>query len=373
MDEGFDWELARESLAFYAAEGVPRGERRRNHKKPYLTCVFDPTWGQQCPLRLSNCKNLVASLPPHCHSPHQSEGSEKGHGSPSCEDEPLPPCPGSDRTALVRMPTTFKNAPLVELIAELRWNPPMGDSAGQQAAAGIAVHLDTSGQYETLYMQFGAIVATRGFNRFERVVPPGFPAIGYSPVYRYRKGTSEAGGALYQLGVGIFTANITPPYNSWEAFRPIVQEGVESLLDALERTPGMNKDFHGLSLRYIDAFKENLTGGRTANSFLPDVLQVRLSLPGALTRACTDMAGVKPTLQLQIPIQLGTMHLNLGDGKVAGEDAIIMDTIARSTRQLSSSNVKTIMAEFDAAHDVVHQVFFDLTAGLHKMMGPQNP
>src|SRR5215471_16972408 len=157
------------------------------------------------------------------------------------------------------MPERYRNPPLVELIGELRWG-----------SSGSSFPLPP-GSHEEFFMRFGSRAGAVGYERVERLVPPGFPAPPFQAVYRFRKKAPETGTTLYQVGAGVFTANITPPYESWQEFRPVVEEGVDILLET--RNPS-EKDtpFTSASLRYIDAFGYQLTEGRSTAAFLRDVL-----------------------------------------------------------------------------------------------------
>ena len=76
------------------------------------------------------------------------------------------------------MSTTFKNAPLIELIAELRWNvhsPPLGTP--QTPLASIALMALNANQFDEFFMRFGGEVYKLGYERAERLLPSGFPYI----------------------------------------------------------------------------------------------------------------------------------------------------------------------------------------------------
>ena len=69
------------------------------------------------------------------------------------------------------MPERFKNPPLVELVAELRWG-----SGGIIAGPGGTgqVVMVTAGQYEEFFMRFGSKIATLGYERIEKIIPLDF-------------------------------------------------------------------------------------------------------------------------------------------------------------------------------------------------------
>jgi uncharacterized protein (TIGR04255 family) len=260
------------------------------------------------------------------------------------------------------MGLSFKNPPLVELIAELRWGLPVTIPA----SGGSVIPLSTlnANQSEEFFMRFGSKVAAVGFSRFERVVPPGFPFMPYQPVYRYRYVSEDQGIKLYQLGAGIFSANITPPYQSWEHFKPVVAQGIEMLLDSLSEEQ-KSQPFVAASLRYIDAFRDDLTERRSIRDFMADVLDIKVSIPEAITRHATDPSGIEPLLQLTVPVTSGILNLSVAQGAFNNERAIIMDTTVSTTQEIKSDK-ESVMCVFDNAHDIIHDVFIRLTKPLNE-------
>lgn len=264
------------------------------------------------------------------------------------------------------MALSFKNPPLVELIAELRWGIPL---SSQIAGATIPVSTLSANQYEELFMRFGSKVAAKGFSRFERIVPSGFPLMLHQPVYRYRNISEDHGVALYQLGVGIFSANITPPYQSWAHFRPVVSEGlamlIESMTDEEKKQP-----FVAASLRYIDAFKSDLTQGRSIRAFMNEVLGIKIEIPEAITRHTVDGDKIQPRIQLSVPVASGRLDIVVAQGAINNESAIIMDTTASTSQEIISS--EDVMVVFDKAHGLIHDLFVDLTKPIQELMETNN-
>lgn len=261
----------------------------------------------------------------------------------------------------------FTKPPLIELIAELRWGVPA--IALPSSVQITSVGGGASSKHEEFFMRFGSKVAGDGFDRFERVSPPGFPLLPFQPVYRYRYSGSDKGTSLYQLGVGLFTANITPPYRSWEQFRPIVEKGVNLLLEAQPESKALNA-FGSASLRYIDAFRSELTGGVSAIDFLRDTLGFSVDVPKVVKSLAKTGAVPKPALQFQVELENAlVLQLQAGEGQVDGEAAVIMDTSVSTTTELGAT-VADAMAAFDSAHDVIRAAFIGMTEKIASRMEP---
>ncbi|MGH8548679.1 MAG: TIGR04255 family protein [Methylococcales bacterium] len=273
------------------------------------------------------------------------------------------------------MGLSFKNPPLVELIAELRWALPIptqvtGVGVGAIPITTLSVTTLSANQYEEFFMRFGSKVAAAGFSRFERIVPPGFPFMPYQPVYRYRYVSEDQGVKLYQLGPDIFSANITPPYQSWEHFKPVVAQGVEMLLESRSDEQKI-QPFSAASLRYIDAFKDDLTQGRSIRDFMADVLDIKISLPEAVTRHALELSRIEPLLQLAVPVSSAILNLTVANGAFNNERAVIMDTTVSTTQELKPTK-EDIMSVFDNAHHLIHELFVGLTKPLEELMKPED-
>lgn len=262
------------------------------------------------------------------------------------------------------MTVRFRHPPLVELIAELRWGPQL---PGGQQRGGVLL---PTGSHEEFFMRFGSRAGALGYERVERLVPPGFPPIiPFQAIYRFRKRVPEEGTTLYQIGAGVFSANITPPYQSWQDFRPIVEEGVRILLETRDPSE-RNAPFTSVNLRYINSFDHKFSQGRSTASFMREVLGFAIELPTAVQAEIALNADVKPALQLAFPLKSGQqMSLTLAEGQVASEQAVIMD-ITASVAKPVSANADDVMAEFEGEHEVIHRIFAGATKRIYQIMEP---
>jgi uncharacterized protein (TIGR04255 family) len=260
------------------------------------------------------------------------------------------------------MPKRYKYPPLVELVAEVRWGP-----GGPPPSVGSIVL--AASQYEEFFMRFGSKVATLGYDRFERLVPPGFSSLPFQAIYRFRKEENEQGSTIYQVGAGVFTANITPPYHSWKQFRPVVERGVELLLETRNESE-RETPFSLTTLRYIDAFGSIFTQGSSVARFVQDILGFSISLPAPVRSEMAPDAEAKPSLQLAIPLKSSqVMALALAEGTIGGERTVIMDIFVTNESQIAA-NKDDVMASFDTAHDAIHRVFVGVTEKLSDIMEP---
>jgi uncharacterized protein (TIGR04255 family) len=259
------------------------------------------------------------------------------------------------------MPERFKHPPLIELVAEVRW--------GEMTPPGGRIVLATS-QHEEFFMRFGSKVGTLGYDRFDRLIPPGFAALPFQAIYRFRKEEhKERGSTIYQVGTGVFSANITPPYQSWRQFRPVVEKGIELLLQTRNASES-EMPFTPTILRYINAFGSKFTRGRSAANFVQEILGFTVSLPEAVQSEMAPNAEAKPSLQLAFPLKSNQeMALVLADGIVGGERAVLMD-ISVTNEAPIAANRDDVMTSFDTAHEAIHRMFVGVTKKLSDIMEP---
>jgi uncharacterized protein (TIGR04255 family) len=260
------------------------------------------------------------------------------------------------------MSETFRNAPLVEIVVELRWpmrQLPAIDSSGN-ATSLFVTPLDNA--VEAFFHRVTGAVGKHGFTHLERLVPPEVPVLLPQMIYRDRRSDEEP--VLTQVGPGLFSVNALPPYRSWVQFRPWLDKGIEAVLDAFEEKPELTA-----SLRYIDAFRQNLTGGRDARTFATEVLGFRLELPPSLSRVVDKGAAARAAFQVTLPTSGMLATITLSDGQLAGEQAVLMNTDIHIDRPLPP-NKEEILAALDRARDLVHGTFVDMTQSIRTELQP---
>lgn len=265
------------------------------------------------------------------------------------------------------MTLSFDKAPLVEIIAELRWDQPHQMTQGQpHETVVLPTTFIESNKQDEFFMRFGGECYQQGFVRAERLVPPGFPTLPFQPIYRYRPAEASSS-SLFQIGAGLFSANATPPYKSWEDFSPIVMSGVKALLNA--RAEGeQSQAFSSVSLRYIDAYDASFWQGLSFSEFMKQVLGFSINLPPAISSLIPEGKPVTPLIQMSVPLHEGeTMNISLGHGFTNGSEAVIMDTTVSASTEISA-DAEAIMASLGKARKIIHDVFLQITAPIHNLM-----
>lgn len=263
---------------------------------------------------------------------------------------------------------TFNEPPLIELIAEVRWSP-VGVPPGAAVPGNVAA-FDPSA-FDSLFMRFAGLIGAKGFTQSERLVPPGFPSLLYQATYRYSRNGVEPGQALFQLGPGIFSTHITPPYKRWSDFAPFLEDGIEALVSvrkATEKEPTFDRSM----VRYLDCFTTRYTQGRDPRSFIKDALGITVGLPDAIERRARSGNDISPTLQLSFPLGVGkVMNFRAGAGKVGKHAGVVVDSSVVTTAKFSA-NLGSILSALDEAHRVLSDSFVEITAPIHHLMGARD-
>lgn len=270
------------------------------------------------------------------------------------------------------MSVTFEQAPLVEIICELKWAQQLvlAHGAGQSVVTPFAQPAGGGSSLEEFFMRFGGAVFQDGYRRAERLVPPGVPMMAHQPVYRYRAEDAATTSSLFQVGPGVFTANAVPPYKSWREFSPTVRRGVQALLDS--RVPDeKTAPLSSLSLRYIDAFGEPLLGGRSIGDFISEVLGFKASLPAGFTKRAVEGKSADIFMQFSMPA-VGGIDITGAVGKaiVNGATVAMLDITATHQGE-HASDVDTVMQTLDSCRDVLHGIFVEITSSIRQLMKPQ--
>ena len=258
----------------------------------------------------------------------------------------------------------YDNAPLVEVIAEIRWAlTPLAALPG----AAFDPH------FSILERNFPERAKGAGFGLIERLAPEGAPRemLGGQPLLRFRRAPREW--PLYQIGPGVFTCNITPRYEGWHAFRPVLEDGIQLLLTSYPM-PHEYFKLAGLQLRYIDAFTK-LHGFEIPIAFLSEHLGFTIT---AKSGFYTILNASEHDTQVRLDIQCPTSQppnsaceLKFFSGTKAKSPALIAE-IKVLSKTHPEPTLDAIMQWMDSAHSTLHNLFeFTTSEALKEKMGPR--
>ena len=114
------------------------------------------------------------------------------------------------------------------MIAEVHWELKTLESNTQ-------ARIDT--YFDILRDQFLDALKLHGFAHEERLFPKEIPIelLPYKPRLLLRKQKNQW--PIFQIGPGLFTANIVPPYLGWKEFRETLVIGLEALVSSYPLAP----------------------------------------------------------------------------------------------------------------------------------------
>jgi uncharacterized protein (TIGR04255 family) len=210
----------------------------------------------------------------------------------------------------------YENAPLREVIVQIWWRlQPIFGSAD----AAIDPHLSVFAE------EFKKAAHSEGFTHVERVVPEEIPheLLAHKAILRFRKRPDEW--PVLQIGPGVLTANIVPPYRGWKDFAPFAQVALELLWKSYP-LPSHYLRITRVHLNYINGFTRK-HGLISIPSFTRDHLQLAPPLqPGLLDLTDQkDGAGYSGTVELSTRKPAGALLvLAYSPGKIFDEPALIL-------------------------------------------------
>ncbi len=155
----------------------------------------------------------------------------------------------------------LKNAPLKEVIFDIRWNLDIDDDTNKFYDANFDLAL---GKFHN--------TIKKEFSKIERIVPPFIPKefANYIPQFRFSKETTYP---LIQLGEGVLSINDNDINYEWKNnFSPLIRDTLTKLCNSYEKSLTFNR----VSLRYIDAVNLSDIESKNFPKFLAEKLNYEI-------------------------------------------------------------------------------------------------
>jgi len=246
----------------------------------------------------------------------------------------------------------YDNAPLVEVIVEVRW-----ETVSVSTIPGGAIDPYLKPTLQELQTR----MAANGFAHHETLIPNEIPRelLAYQITDRFRRTPSSW--PIFQIGPGVFTVNITPPYGGWSSFTPFIQQGIELLLESFP-APSQLMKVKECRLRYIDAFTQAHT--RIDHlEFLTRGLGLNLSIGHGkpsepiTTEKLTDLSA---SMVYNMGISNSKLHVQIGSGFSSGTPATVVTLEAISTRNSEAPESTKLLEWYESAHSDLSATFESL-------------
>ena len=253
------------------------------------------------------------------------------------------------------------NAPLAEVIFELRWALP-GDPT-------VPIQIRQDPGYVLLTEGFTALARKRGF-RSRRAMSADSSALiaGHSVGFRFFP-VEEAPYPIWQIGPGIFACNESVNYE-WPMYRQLCLKGIETLYSTYPRISHFSLEPVHLELRYVDVFTEDMLGHNDILQFLRQNTKLGFQLKefSANGRLASRTEGRALFAQKTKADTNTDFSYEVAGGSSSGKPSMIViskvttrkDKIAAPVA--SSSREKFYAKWLDDAHEITSQFFKDFVS-----------
>ena len=255
----------------------------------------------------------------------------------------------------------YKNAPLVEVIAEVHW-----DLRTVDTSTGI----QTDPYYFPLQDKFIEASSEQGLS-YQEFVVPNFVPIEHSashPRLRLRENAEKW--PVVQLGPGILTANIVPPYGGWREFETFLLTQIECLLNAY-RDIGQSISVNRLHLRYIDGFDHHFNFDHFP-TFAKEMLSFSCPLPRKFREEHVRNENeyvyvLDVSFACKAPSK-SRARLKISPGTLKDEQALILEISCETINKNRIQNSTQIKDWFSQAHKAIKRQFETLTTSNLKII-----
>jgi uncharacterized protein (TIGR04255 family) len=233
------------------------------------------------------------------------------------------------------------NAPLEEVIFEVRWTLQLAEDTTQMYDAGFEL---ASGRLST--------IVEKELPVYKRIVPSEFPEqlLFYKAVHQYWK--AEQTWPVIQLGPGIFTVNCTEDWYDWgNNYFPFLQQAVRWLIQAYKQP----LQFAFASLRYIDVMKVS-DYGDLQNGWQDFIgRHFNMSYQNSFnTRGQQKQININQVFELE---DGGSLQVQLSDGLRNNEPALVWQTAVLKKQSFTSDQ---LIQWADDSHAITHQLFEEM-------------
>lgn len=229
------------------------------------------------------------------------------------------------------------NAPLLEVIYELRWPVTKNDDLVN---------------FQYLHGDLYSLMKNKYPDR-ELLNNPDIPlalSIG-NAVYRFRK--SKNSYPLFQLGPGLLSLNTSDEFYYWEQFYEWAKELSENFFKVF---PNAQKEFFTQRLIYFDFFEISFKDDN-----ILDYLSSRLHISIKQDFFKSEDNPNLLTLNIGYPCQLGELHISVNPGQHHNKKGIVIQTTLTGNAMLPEFSA--ILNWLDNAHTFCSDLFKELTKG----------
>ena len=255
------------------------------------------------------------------------------------------------------MSTQLQNPPLIEALLEIKWvlqkkGPDTFEDPGYKLASGRL--------FDRVKEKFGFVK-----NLPITFIPEELTAYAVRNQFR----SEENGWPLVQIGPGVATVNIAPPY-SWSKFKSSVNFFIprlyNSYIGVVPGEPDYKLQLNSAIIRYINGIEYEWESGNTLE-FLRDYLHTDIKLPSKLNAVSQETAPANLSFQIGYPVSepKGQIIIRFSTGTVGQVKGIVLELLFHSNGNDSPqiNNVELFMNWLTESHKIIEESFFSLIEG----------
>jgi uncharacterized protein (TIGR04255 family) len=263
----------------------------------------------------------------------------------------------------------FEKPPLIEVIVELHWA--LAPVAVAPPGGGLDPHFAV---YER---EMTKMLAEAGYAVREELISSTVPLefVGHGAIRRYRRGA--AAWPVVQVGPGVMTVNIVPPYEGWASFRAIAASAIDMLFRSYP-LPNEYLKLQLLQLRYIDAFGADHGFDGNPIRFIRDRSNIHLALPDTVLESAVDKDKVTFAGEWRVPVRApaGSIgSIRMAPGTVTDRDCMVVEfSVSETPNPPRFFRQDELVLWFDQAHSICRQWFISFPSKeLEQSMGSRIP
>lgn len=245
--------------------------------------------------------------------------------------------------------TTLANAPLIEVITELRW----GKIFHPEGEGSIAFQFSED-ERNFFPGQFKSEAKQRGFN-FHEAVNPNIP-LPHLVKHRFRREANTW--PCFQIGDGIFTVNQTNDGYAWNTYKEAFSEGL-AVLDKSHPDTLVKLPLIGIELRYRDAFF--LNEGESSANFLRNKFNFDFVIPEQFLASDLlekEILNNNFSFAINSKSPVGIVVVDVKEAIINGKPGFIMDIIMRSADEKApKSSSEDLVGWLEEAHVMQQHAF----------------
>ncbi len=183
-------------------------------------------------------------------------------------------------------------------------------------------------------------------------------------IVQYRFKNKDYGWPVVQLGPGILTVNMNENYDTWDKFKPVIEEVLAKFLKSYTEKESLGID--KLILKYIDAFDFKKDTEDVLN-YLKEKLHTTVELSFGDDTRKNLLKQTPKNLEIRLEYEVsepkGFAGIRFLTVPIKGRDHLIMESFVVSDEIVEDVELSYVSNWLDKAHNITDFIFSSLIRG----------